>query len=158
MTLTVTDGAQSDTMSGDVVVTNPMVTTPTPNPARTPVIVQPILVPVKDPHHERPPHYEQPPAEKQPIYKDKPVKKTPVKSPEKDTAKDSGRSPRRRLRRRSPARAPEVTEYSHWGYFLYAEPAPEHNVHDGHYVHNVLSVMASVAIILNVVYFRTWSE
>ena len=83
VTLTVTDGAQSDTMSGDVVVTNPMVTTPTPNPTRTPVIVQPILVPVKDPHHERPPHYEQPPAEKQPIYKDKPVKKTPVKSPEK---------------------------------------------------------------------------
>ena len=47
--LTVTDGVQSDTMSGDVVVTNPLVTTPTPNPARTPVIVRPILVPVKEP-------------------------------------------------------------------------------------------------------------
>ncbi len=47
--LTVTDGVQSDTMSGDVVITNPLVTTPTPNPARTPVIVRPILVPVKNP-------------------------------------------------------------------------------------------------------------
>jgi PKD repeat protein len=91
VTLTVTDGAQSDAMSGDVVVTNPLVTTPTPSPGRVPVIVQPILVPVKDPHHVRPPHddvqppahkaphKDQPPAKKQPVKDQPPAKKQPVK-------------------------------------------------------------------------------
>jgi PKD repeat protein len=93
VTLTATDGVQSDTISGDVVVTNPMAVTPTPNPARVPVIVEPILVPVKDPHHARPPHdaqppeHKQPPAHKEPPHKDKaPVHKQPVqKSPAKPT-------------------------------------------------------------------------
>jgi PKD repeat protein len=80
VTLTVTDGAQSDTMSGDIVVTNPLVTTPTPDPTRTPVIVRPVPVPVKDPHHGRPPHDSQPPA-KQPPHKDKPPAHQP---PHKD--------------------------------------------------------------------------
>jgi PKD repeat protein len=87
VTLTVTDGAQSDTISADIVVTNPLAITPTPNPARIPVIVQPILVPVKDPHYARPPHDAQPPEHKQPPHKDKtPVHKQPVKkSPDKPT-------------------------------------------------------------------------
>jgi PKD repeat protein len=61
VTLTATDGAQSDTTSADIVVTNPLAITPTPNPAGYPVIVRPILVPVKDPHHVSPPHRNQPP-------------------------------------------------------------------------------------------------
>lgn len=87
VTLTATDGAQSDTISGDVVVTNPMAITPTPNPVRVPIIVEPILVPVKDPHHARPPHDAQPPVHEQPPHKDKtPVHKQPVqKSPDKPT-------------------------------------------------------------------------
>ncbi|MGA9138773.1 MAG: PKD domain-containing protein [Methanocella sp.] len=108
--LTVTDGVQSDTMSGDVVITNPLVTTPTPNPARTPIIVQPILVPVKNPHHARPPHHEQPPAEKQPVYKDQPVKKDPVKSPERAPVKAPVKSPEKAPQKtpvKSPDKAPQ---------------------------------------------------
>lgn len=56
--LTVTSGAQSDTMSGAIIVTNSMVTTPTPN---NPIVVQPILVPVY-PHHGQPHHGYHPPA------------------------------------------------------------------------------------------------
>jgi PKD repeat protein len=79
VTLTVTAGTQSDTMSGDVVVTNPLVTTPTPIPGKVPVIVLPIPVPVKDPHHAKPPHKDQPPAQKPPHKEKPPVKKPPVK-------------------------------------------------------------------------------
>lgn len=80
VTLKVTDGKQTATKSGQIVVAPPMVTTPRPTPVR---VVQPILVPIKDPHHERPPHHDQPPAKKQPVYKDPPIKKDPVKKPEK---------------------------------------------------------------------------
>ncbi len=78
VTLTVTDGAQSDTMSGDVVVTNPLVTTPTPT--TTPVIVRPIPVIVKDPHHAQPPHDVDKP-HKQPTRPDNPVHKQPTARP-----------------------------------------------------------------------------
>jgi PKD repeat protein len=68
VTLTATDGAQSDTISADVVVTNPLAITPTPNPAY-PVIVRPILLPVIGPGHARHPHHDQPPARAQPPHK-----------------------------------------------------------------------------------------
>ncbi|HEY3274963.1 MAG TPA: PKD domain-containing protein [Methanocella sp.] len=95
VTLTSTDGAQSDTISADILVTSPLAITPTPSPVRTPVIVQPILVPVKDPHHAQPPHKEkppvkeQPPTHKQPHHPDQPVHKQPPthKSPQKPTDK-----------------------------------------------------------------------
>jgi PKD repeat protein len=86
VTLTVTDGVQSDTMSGDVVITNPLVTTPTPGPDYGRII----LVPIRDPHHvrpphddktpvQKPPHKDQPPAKKPPQKEQPPVKKPPVK-------------------------------------------------------------------------------
>jgi PKD repeat protein len=74
VTLTATDGAQSDTISADIVVTNPLAITPTPGPVRTPVVVQPILVPVKDPHHGKPHHPDKP-------VKDHPVHKQPTQKP-----------------------------------------------------------------------------
>jgi PKD repeat protein len=110
VTLTVTDGALSDTMSADVVVTPPLAATPTPIPGGVPVIVQPILVPVKDQHHIQPPHKQpvdkvQPPVHKQPPHKDKkpvnkdqPVQKQPPvhkqpphKAPSKPTDKPKHR-------------------------------------------------------------------
>ncbi|OPY28733.1 MAG: PKD domain protein [Methanocella sp. PtaU1.Bin125] len=84
VTLNVTDGTQTATKSGRIVVTPPMVTTPRPTPVR---VVQPILVPIKDPRHERPPHHDQPPAKKQPVYKYRPVNKDPVKKPIKSPEK-----------------------------------------------------------------------
>ena len=90
VTLNVTDGTKTATKSGQIVVTPPMVTTPRPTPVR---VVQPILVPIKDPHNDRPPHHDQPPAKKQPVYKDQPVKKDPVKNPEKVPNKKPIKSP-----------------------------------------------------------------
>jgi FOG: PKD repeat len=88
VTLTVTNGTQSDTVSGNVVVTNPMVTTPAPVPSLVPIIVMPI----KDPHHERPPHFDKPPAHKQPPHKDQPIKKNPIGKPtEKPTPKPTAK-------------------------------------------------------------------
>lgn len=73
VTLSVTNGVESVSSSGTIVVTAKMVTTPIPNP-RQGVIVQPILVPVKDPQHAQPPRHDQPPVEnKQPIKKQPPV-------------------------------------------------------------------------------------
>ena len=92
VTLTVTDGAQSDTMSGNVVVTNSLVATPVPVPSLVPVIVMPI----KDPHHARPPHFDKPPAHKQPPHKDQPIKKDPIGKPtEKPTPKPTDKPKRK---------------------------------------------------------------
>jgi PKD repeat protein len=77
VTLTATDGAQSDNISADIVVTNPLAITPTPGPVRTPVIVQPILMPVKQPRHSQPPHNDQPPAQKPPHEEKPPIKEKP---------------------------------------------------------------------------------
>ncbi len=90
VTLTVTDGERSDTLSGDIEVTNPLVTTPTPAPVK--IIIRPVPVPVKDPHYGQPPHYRKPPAQQppdddrppaiEPPRKDKPpVHKRPTATP-----------------------------------------------------------------------------
>ncbi len=78
VTLTATDGAQSDTISGDVVVTNPMAITPTPNPVhpgnraaysragQRPALHQAIpLTPSLRPTSSR--HKDQSPVHKQPV-------------------------------------------------------------------------------------------
>ncbi len=81
VTLTVSDGTQSDTASGDIVVTNQLLATPTPAPTTIPVIVRP--VPIKDPHHGKPPHDGKLP-EKHPPKKDRPPEhKRPVSKPNK---------------------------------------------------------------------------
>lgn len=92
VTLTATEGAQTDTISADIVVTSPLAITPTPNPL-IPVIVQPILVPVRSPHYTRTPHDAQPPTHRQPTHKDQsPVNKQPVqKSPDKPADKPKHR-------------------------------------------------------------------
>jgi PKD repeat protein len=92
VTLTATEGAQSDTICADIVVTNPLAITPTPNPV-IPVIVQPILLPVRSPHYIRTPHDAQPPTHRQPDHKDQsPVHKQPVqKSPGKPTDRQKHR-------------------------------------------------------------------
>ncbi len=80
VTMTVTNGAQSDTMSADIVVTNPMITTPTPTPA-TPIIVEPIRIPVRDPHHAQPSHGHQPPARQTPHNDRSPARQQPTATP-----------------------------------------------------------------------------
>lgn len=86
VTLTVTDGAQSDSMSGDIIVTNPLVATPSPDTGRAPVIVKPIPVPVKEPRYDKPPHDDKSPVKKKPVQKQSVHKKPPQKSPGKHPA------------------------------------------------------------------------